>query len=126
VIYRELIPSDTVPEGVPSGGFPIEPDKGLTVVAVNDSGEIVALLRAFYVVQMDPLWVREDHRGNGKVLPHLWDAMKAKLVERGVSGVEVGMLDHNPGPQFESVVARLCEFAGGEEIRGRLFLVPVA
>jgi hypothetical protein len=110
-------------ETVPGMIEPV-PDSLVAVGAVDDEGQVVACIGAFAVLHADPVWVREDHR-NGKTLLRLWEAMKHELAQRGISGVEVLMTEHVPGPPLESTVARLCEVAGGQEMRLRHFIVPI-
>ena len=104
----------------------IDPIPGslVAVGAVDEDGQVVACLGTFAVLHADPVWVREDHR-NGKTLLRLWEAMKHELLQRGVSGVDVLMSPNVPGQPLEDTMARLCEAAGGVEVKMRHFVVPI-
>ena len=39
--------------------------------------------------------------------------------------VFVGMTEDNPGQPFEGLVERMCEAAGGSELKARFFVIPV-
>lgn len=95
-----------------------------TVGAVDERG-VVAACGVFLALCADPLWVRPDHRNDGHTLLDLWAATKDEIAARGGSGLRVTMTEDNPGQPFESIVARLCLHAGGEELKGRVFFIPV-
>ena len=101
-----------------------QPESLFVVGAVDDSG-VVAACGVCLALCADPLWVRPDHRCDGKTVANLWYATKDEILKRGGSKLRVTMTDTNPGPPFESVMARLCHKAGGEELKGRVFFVPV-
>lgn len=101
-----------------------QPDSMFTVGAVDDAG-VVAACGIFLAVCADPLWVRPDHRNDGKTLLGLWNATRQEIADRGGARLRVTMTDDNPGQPYESIVARLCLHAGGEELKGRVFFVPV-
>jgi hypothetical protein len=100
------------------------PDSLVAVGAVDDAGQVVACIGTFAVLHADPVWVREDHR-TGKTLLRLWETAKQELAQRGVGGVEVLMTPNVPGQPLEDTVARLCEAAGGVEVKLRHFVVPI-
>jgi len=85
----------------------------------------VAGCGVFTVIHADPLWVREDYRRSPVLLRRLWRATKDAILKRGGSGVQVGMTDVDPGEPTESMIARMCEFAGGHEIEARFFMIPI-
>ena len=99
--------------------------ESLFVVGDTDEKGVVAACGVFLAVCADPLWVRPDHRGDGRTLLRLWEATRDEIIRRGGYGLRVTMTEDNPGEPFESIVARLCEKAGGAELRGRVFLIPV-
>ena len=101
-----------------------QPESMFTVGAVDEDG-VVAACGIFLAVCADPLWVRPDHRGDGRTLLNLWNATREEIAARGGAKLRVTMTEDNPGQPFESIVARLCFHAGGEELKGRVFLVPV-
>jgi hypothetical protein len=90
---------------------------------VDDHG-VVAACGVFLAAHADPLWVREDHRKHGLLLLRLWEATRAEIIRRGGERINVGMTETNPGEPTESLVARMCETAGGHEIKARFFEVP--
>lgn len=100
------------------------PDSLFAVGAVDERG-VVACIGCFPVLHADPVWVREDLRGNGRTLLRLWEATKRELQARGMRGIEVLMTEHVPGPPHEETVARMCKFAGGQEYPMRTFIIPV-
>ena len=106
------------------GIFNPQPDSMFTVGAVDERG-VVAACGVFVAWCGDPLWVRPDHRGDGRTLVKLWQATAGEIARRDGAQIMVTMTEDNPGPPFESLVARLCEKVGGEELKGRVFLVPV-
>jgi len=121
MIYRQLTPEEM--RQVPK--LP-EPSERVTVVgAVDDNGEVVAAMGIFVAIHMDPLWVREDKRNNPRILLRLWDAAQTYLRSQGAGGVLALMFDGDPGPPYEGVVERICKYAGGYEVVGRMFLVPL-
>ena len=100
------------------------PDSLVAVGAVDEHG-VAACIGTFPVLHADPVWVREDLRGHGKTLLRLWETTKTELQTRGFRGVEVLMTENVPGQPLEDVVARMCETAGGQEVKFRAFVVPV-
>lgn len=101
-----------------------QPDSLFVIGAVDDNG-VVAALGVFLAICGDPLWVRPDHRGDGRTLSKLWQATRDEIIKRGGYGLRVTMTENNPGEPFESMVERLCEKAGGSELRGRVFEIPI-
>jgi len=122
VVYRELTLDEIaqVP-GVPS---PL-PGIFFMVGAVDDDGKVAAACGIYAAIHLDPMWVRDDRRKSPMILRRLWNEMKEFFENKGISNVTVGMLDENPGPPNESVIAKMCEFAGGHEVRGRIFVIDV-
>lgn len=97
----------------------------LFVVGATDDKGLACACGVFLVAHADPLWVRPDLRNGGKLLLHLWDATKEEIRARNLADeVLVAMTADNPGSPFEEVVAKACVFAGGEEVKGRFFVVP--
>lgn len=101
------------------------PDSLFVVGAVDENG-VAAACGVFLAVCADPIWIRPDLRNGGKMLLRLWEATREEIAKRGGSHVRVGMTDQSPGEPTESLVARMCEFAGGEEVKARFFEIPVA
>jgi len=102
------------------------PSSLFAVGAVDEQG-VVAAIGVFLVLHADPLWIREDYRNRGKLPLELWEATKAEIT-RGNLGPEVlwvCMTEDKPGPPTENVVARLCQAAGGSELKARFFTIPV-
>ncbi len=110
-------------ETVPGMISPV-PDSLFAVGSVDEQG-VVSCIAGFLVLHADPLWIREDHRHEGRLLLRLWEAFRGELVRRGAKRIEVGMTDKNPGHPTESLVERACEFAGGYELKARFFAIPV-
>ena len=107
-------------------GMPAEIPDSLFVTGLVDEKGVAAALGVFFVLHADPIWIREDHRASGKLLLRLWEAARQEIRRRNL-GPElfVGMTDTNPGEPTEDLVARMCETAGGGELKARFFTVPV-
>lgn len=102
-----------------------QPDSLIVMGAVDEQG-VAAALGVFFVIHSDPIWVRQDHRNGGKLLLRLWQSTK-HLMQQMHMGPEVmvWMTPTNPGPPMEEVVERMCLHAGGSEVKGRFFVIPV-
>lgn len=103
-----------------------EPRDRVTVLGViDDNGEVVGAMGIFVAVHIDPLWVREDKRNHPRLLLKLWNYAKTHLAQMGAHGIIALMFEHDPGKPYEDVVERICKYAGGHEVAGRMFLVPL-
>jgi hypothetical protein len=109
---------------VPGMSDPI-PDSLFAVGSVDSKG-VAAAIGVFLVLHADPIWIREDMRGLGKLPLRLWEAARREIMERRL-GPElfVGMTEDNPGQPVEGLVERMCKTAGGSEVKARFFVVPV-
>lgn len=118
--YRRLKPEElaTVP------GVDEIPPSMVAIGAVNDCGEVVGCVGIYAALHLDPLWIREDYRKSPFLIRRIWERLKAEMNAEGVHQVEVGMLDTNPGPENEENVVRIVkDLAGGEEVKGRIFVI---
>jgi hypothetical protein len=111
-------------ETVPGMIDPI-PSSLFAIGAVDEQG-VAAAIGVFLVIHADPIWIRKDLRGHGKLPLRLWEATKREIMERQL-GPEllVGMTESNPGQPIEGLIERMCAAAGGEEIRARFFVLPM-
>jgi len=122
MVYREL----TLEEIAQVPGVPSQiPGFFHMIGAVDEDGKVAAACGIYAAIHLDPMWIREDRRKSPFILRRLWNEMKEFFRYKGVSNVTVGMLDSNPGQPNESVIAKMCEAAGGHEVRGRLFVIDV-
>jgi hypothetical protein len=119
--FRLLTPEEI--DQVP-GVLSPRPSSFIMVGSVDEAGKVVAAVGAFLALHADPVWVRPDKRGTG-LMRQVLAAGMAELSRRGVTHVEVGVTDTNPGPPFESMVEHACLAAGGYEIKARFFAVPI-
>lgn len=95
-------------------------------VGIVDEQGVAACLGVFLVLHADPIWIREDHRNGGKLPLHLWEAARDEIVRRNLGPeVFVGMTPEIPGQPTEGLVERMVEWAGGDEVKARFFVVPV-
>jgi hypothetical protein len=120
--FRLLTPEEI--DQVP-GVISPRPSSFIMVGAVDEDGKVYAACGAFLVLHADPLWIRPDWRGRGRLLYRLMQAFMGELRSRGVRGVEVGMTDTNPGQPTESLIERVCRMVGGHELKARFFAVPI-
>lgn len=111
-------------ETVPGMSDPI-PGSLFAVGLVDEQG-VAAAIGVFLVMHADPIWIREDLRGHGKLPLRLWEATRREIMERQL-GPElfVGMTENNPGQPVEGLVERMCKTAGGSEVQARFFVIPV-
>ena len=111
-------------ETVPGMSDPV-PGSLFAVGAVDEQG-VAAGIGVFLVMHADPIWIREDLRGHGKLPLRLWEATRREIMERSLgSELFVGMSEDNPGQPTEGLVERMLMAAGGSEIKARFFVVPV-
>ena len=96
----------------------------LTAVGAVDEKGVACCIGLFLVLHADPLWIREDHRHSGKLPLHLWQATR-EIAEVYGPEVYVGMSEDKPGQPLEGTVARMMEFAGGQELKARFFTIPL-
>ena len=121
--YRELTRDEL---GRVPGALEPLPQSMVGVGAVSDDGEVVAACGMYTVVQLDPLWVREDYRKSPVILKRLWESTRAFLAAKGVKSVFSGVLDGYPGPEHESVIERLSvRLAGGKPFGGRIWVIEI-
>ena len=97
--------------------------ESLTAVGAVDEKGVACCIGLFLVLHADPMWIREDQRNAGKLPLHLWQATREVAGALGPE-VFVGMSDTKPGQPLEGTVARMMEFAGGQELKARFFVVP--
>lgn len=111
--FRELAPEE-IPQDIDL------PDGGAAIGAI-ENGKVIALLGAYPVLFLDPLWIDPEfrHRSvNFSIIKGLWDAVKARLSAAGVSFV-VGHADDSQ-PRMARLLGRI-----GTEITGkRQFIIP--
>ena len=101
------------------------PESLFGVGAVDEQG-VAACIGVFLVLHADPIWVRPDKRNGGKLPLHLWEAARDEIIRRRLGPeVFVGMTPDNPGQPTEGLVERMCEYAGGSELKARFFVLPV-
>lgn len=103
-LRAEEIPAEA---GVPEGAI---------AVGLVENGEVVALMGAFVMIFLDPIWVAPHHRGRvltPGVLRRFWDGMRSMLRDAGFR-VAVGHVN-----QSEPVVANLLQRVGAREVLGR-------
>lgn len=102
-LRAEEIPAEA---GVPVGSL---------VMGVVEDDQVVALLGAFSMVFLDPLWVAPQRRGMiGPVLMRsLWDRMRVRLSGLGIN-IAVGHAD-----QSHPVMSNLLKRIGGQEVLGK-------
>jgi hypothetical protein len=92
------------------------PPHSRVIAAIDDDGAIVAVVGVFTAVHLDPLWIREDHRQSPSILRRLWVATKRILAADGIRAVI--------GTSNTEIVDRLCAWAGGRAVPGRLYVIP--
>jgi len=111
-------------ESVPGMSDPIP--SSLFAVGSVDSKGVSSAIGVFLVMHADPIFIREDMRARGKLPLRLWEATRREIIERRL-GQElfVGMTADNPGQPTEGLVERMCQTAGGSELKARFFVVPV-
>jgi hypothetical protein len=98
--------------------------ESLTAVGAVDPSGVVCCIGLFLVLHADPIWIRDDWRNSGKLPLHLWQATRDVASVLGPE-VFVGMSEDNPGQPTESLVERMVESAGGQELKARFFTIPV-
>lgn len=96
----------------------------IAVGAVDEEGEVVSCVGIYPAPHLSPLWIREDHRKSPTILRRVWETLKQELYDRDIHDVEIGLLEHDPGPEHEADVVRIItDLAGGEEVKARTFVI---
>jgi hypothetical protein len=110
-------------ESVPGMLSPIP--SSLFAMGIVDEQGVAAAIGVFMVIHADPIWIRPDKRGAGVLPLRLWEATRQEITERDLGPeVLVGITPDNPGPPIEQVIEKMVEFAGGQEVMARFFVLP--
>ena len=116
LVYRELTPEEfaKAPREV-EGSEIFTPDNSRIIAAINEKGEIVATWTAFAMIHIEPFWVREDYRGNSRIMLRMTQAMRKMLRESGVQSVYTVVMEKTP------VLKKFAEWWGAKKVEGDLY-----
>jgi hypothetical protein len=115
--YRELKPEEfeKAPREVEHSER-FTPANSRILAAFNEDGEVVATWTMFAACHIEPVWIREDHRGGTGILRGLARHMKVLLRASGLTEAYTVAMDATP------VLQRFACWFGAEPVCGTLFL----
>jgi hypothetical protein len=119
--YRALGPDEVgrLPLAA-TAGYPIPVDGSLPVVAIDETGEIVAVWYLLMIAHAEPLWIRHDHRKSPVILKGLAKVMRVALKELRIRQAVCVLTDAVP------VAKRIAKWLGAKPFHGSLYLFDAA
>lgn len=95
----------------------INPEAITVLVAEDEHGEPIGCWGLVNFAHLEGMWIREDHRGRGRVLLRMWNEMCRLALGKGLGAVFTGAAD----PQIKKWIVK----RGGAAVPFESFVLPM-